>query len=264
MPADSVDPDKVAIIQREGIGIKQEAFTGATIEGTAYQFVYRASTPGTAVAGWYLIVISTVYGFVSQGVTIEVGPVVVDNGAYEFTIDDESVIYVADPSDDTEAVRDGLITVINDNAWGFSVAASPVGSNRIYIIISDLDVVASTARNLVIFKSGYYVEFSHSGGPVKEYLIEQNSAVTDYPPFGTLASSYLYADLIIAPTGIENLLYTPAYTQDFFIASDPETIDITESPEVTLPASNRCLYANDRIYFGTPLNLGERVKMTIL
>ena len=263
--ADSVDPDKIAIIQREGIGIRQTPFTGATVEGTAYQFFYKALTPGdTTLPGWYFIIINDVYGFASRLVTVEVGPVVQTNTAYTFNIDDEGLVYVSAAGENTNDVRDSLISAINGATWSHMVIATAVSTNRIDILIDDNSVVCFSSRSLAIFKSGLYVELALNGGPVKDYLIEVNSSGSGYPTIDPIDSSYLYADLVQAPTGIEDLLYTPAYTQDSFFTGTTSATDITDTPEVTLPASNRCLYANDRIYFGTPLNLGERVKMTIL
>lgn len=262
---DTVTAANIYTIDRGGIGIQQSAFEGGTVEGTAYQFLYRASTPGAgSLVGWYFIVLSDLVGFAGRLVTVEIGSVVQLNTTYTLTIDDQSITYVSTAGQTATNVRNALVTAINGATWDDTVTATAVSTNQIEIVIDNIAAVSSAARSLTIYKSGYYAEFALNGGPVKEYLIEQNSSGVGYPTLGTLDSSYLYADLIPAPAGIESLLYTPAYTQDFYIASDPETVDITDSPEVVLPASGRCLYYDSKIYFGDPMNIGERINMIVI
>jgi hypothetical protein len=187
------------------------------------------------------------------------------NTTYTFNIDHEGITYVSTVGQTDTAVRNAIVTAINGASWDHVVTASAVGSNQLQVLIDDNTVVCFSSRSLTQYKTGHYVEFALNGGPVKEYLIDVNSSGSGYPTIDPLDSSYLYDDLTLAPAGIESLLYTPAYTQDFYIASDPSPVDITDTPEITLPAAGRCCYADAMIYFGSPaLTTGERIKMIVI
>jgi hypothetical protein len=260
---DIVDPDRIYDIARNGIGVRIEPAEGGTVEGTAYQFFYKASTAGSAILpGWYFIVLSDVWGFASRLVTLEVGPVVQLNTTYTFNIDAEEITYVSTVGQTDTAVRNALVTAINGATWDHTVTATAVGSNQLTVLIDDNTVICFSSRSLTQFKSGLYVEFALNGGLVKEYLIESNTSGSGYPVIDTIDSSYLYDDLTLAPAGMESLLYTPDYVQDSYFLGTSGSTDVTDTPEIVLPAAGRCCYADGMIYFGSPsLNVGERIKM---
>jgi hypothetical protein len=266
IPADSVDPDRIYDIAREGIGLRIESAVGGTVEGTAYQFFYKASTPGSAIlAGWYFIVTSDIFGFASRLVTLEVGPVVQLNTTYTFNIDAEEITYISTVGQTDTAVRNALVTAINGASWDHTVTASAVGSNQLQVLIDDNTVICFSSRSLTQYKSGLYVEFALNGGLDKEYLIEVNSSGSGYPAIDTVLSSYLYDDLTPAPAGMQSLLFTPAYTEDSYFLGTSAATDVTDTPEIILPAAGRCCYADAMIYFGSPaLTTGERIKMIVI
>jgi hypothetical protein len=264
-----VDPvtGRIYDIAREGIGIRQVSSGDGNVTADSFTVERRGvnSTP-PPVPGQYHIMVSLMYGFVSQEAITEIGGVINEDVFYYFDIDGDSVGYLTAFGDDASDVRDGLISAINAHSWGFPVTATIESANKVNVIIQDLTVPVTCGISTSIYKSVRYVEFSYNGGAVKQYIVESLSSGTDYPALSSLATSYLYSDLTLAPSGVQNSTDVPgSYIWNDFDPVAEGTTTIEGTPQITLPPPGRCFYHDSMIYFGAPaLAAGERVKMIVI
>lgn len=265
--ADSVIPANIYTIDRNGIGVIRTTFTGQDVEATVYSFEwYGENTGPVALPGWYNMKLSESSGGGIKTGLFQVGPVVVVGCVYAFGVFPDVVTYIAQTGDTDTDVRDGLETAINAYSWPDGVTVTAIGTNQYEVVVANESAAFLQRISLSLYKSGYYCTFSLNGGPVKEYLIEANTGIDDFPALPSLESSYLYSTLTLASSGIETLLEEPPYTTNSFDDTAAGTTDITNSPQIGTVPAGKCVYYNSRIYFSDsePLNSGEYIKMIVI
>lgn len=263
--ADTVSPDSIYTIDRNGIGVVRTDFTNQDIEANVFSFEwYGENTGPVALPGWYNMKLSHIVGGGTATGLFQIGPVIVTDCVYAFGIFPDVVTYIAQAGDTDTDVRNGLETAINAYSWPDTVTVTPISTNQYQVEVDDEDAEFIQRIALRLYKSGYYCQFALNGGPVKDYLIVSSTGIDDFPALPSLDSSYLYSTLTLAPSGIETLLEEPPYLTDTFDDTAAGTTDITGSPQVGTVPSGKCVYYNSRIYFAEELNYGEYIKMIVI
>lgn len=265
MPVASVIKEDILTVDRNGIGLQRGEFGAADITADAFSFELTLETSDPNVSDtFYFIILSDTVATPNRTVLVEVGPEVQVNATYIFWIQPESATYTVQPGDTVEDVRDGILAAINAATWTDSVSPMAVSTDKIRVLVDNDTALFETNIMSLLYKTGYYTQFQINGGPLKTYLIEQNSSSASPPPLGTLDSSYIYSDLTYAPLGIEILLKEPSYTQYDYSSTASGTTDISDSPQIGTVPPGKYVYHNSVLHFADYLNIGEYIKMIVI
>jgi hypothetical protein len=250
---------KVLVVDRNGIGVKHTVnfATGATPTATSTFSWYGVKLVTLSVNQWLLTITNSVIGG-SRTVVYEVGSVVVAGRTYAVFYGNQVAKYTVQSGDTATSVRNGLKSAIDAVFWtGFTVTTTSVSTNRLQLVINNVNVNFTTYLGQQKWKKGRYATIS---GLI--YILEYIESTTAEPSLPALAASYQFANLTTAPLGLDAYLDEPL-TGKILTTGNGATTDIISFPGTINVPANECVVSEalQRIYFSENLGLGEVIKV---
>lgn len=258
IPVSGVVAEDVVRVQRSGKAIRfRDTFDSGPIDVDCYKFEWTGvDTSITLDPGAYILQVTNSVTTV-RTVVYEFGPTVGVGYVYFFGVGSEQVLYVANPLDTAEDVRDGIDAALNSYSWtGFTITTVPFGTDNLRVTFSDTtDFVTKIGR--ISYKSGYYCTISG-----EEYLIYYDDDPNAMPTLPGLNAAYNFDELTLMPDGIEVYLSDP-YTTPYYVETLEGVAAISGVPGSDTVPDQYCVIdeANQRVYFWENLNIGEVIKI---
>jgi hypothetical protein len=250
---------KVLVVDRNGIGVKHTVnfATGATPTATSTFSWYGVKLVTLSINQWILTITNSVMSG-QRTIVYEIGSVVVAGRTYAVLYGNQIAKYTAQSGDTATSVRNGLKSAIDAVSWtGFTVTTTSVSTNRLQLVINNVNVNFTTYLGQQKWKKGRYATIS---GVI--YILEYIESTTTEPALPALAASYQFANLNTAPLGLESYLDEPLTGRVFSTGNGATTDIIAFAGTINVPA-NECVVSEalQRIYFSDTLGLGEVIKV---
>lgn len=274
VPVPAVTFPDIIYVDREGVGIRIQNYfdTGDSI-GEAFAFTRMSKkqiTGGFTPA--YILQSSLIIsgGVYNRKYIIGGGGYDIEGLAYSFVIKGVDARYTVEAGDTLADIYAGIEYAINASTYpaGYTITASSTSSSVTISLntgtIVDHYVVYS---DIYKFESGYFAQIEVLG-VLNDYLIELNSDNTNYPPLGTLSSSYDFDLLTHMTNGYNDWLISstsPYYikTLRLYTASQGD-LTVSDVPYIVENSSRAVLDPNaSRLIFShkTKLKKNEIIKM---
>jgi hypothetical protein len=251
--------NKVLVVDRNGIGVKHTVnfATGATSTATSTFSWYGVKLITLTINQWLLTISNSVMSG-QRTVIYEIGSVVVVGRTYAVLYGNQIAKYTVQSGDTATSVRNGLKSAIDAVSWtGFTVTTTSVSTNRLQLVINNVNVNFTTYLGQQKWKKGRYATIS---GVI--YILEYIDSTTSEPSLPALAASYQFANLTTAPLGLDAYLDEPL-TGKVLTTGSGSTTDIISFPGPINVLANECVVSEalQRIYFSEVLAIGEVIKV---